>query len=334
MAFVVRRLVFLVYVLVGMTLLMFTVSRLLPGDPAIIYAGEQNVTTAMIERARRELGLDRPLAVQYLIYMGHLARGDLGRSLVTREPILEDLKRYYPATIELTLAAILIAGAVGIPLGILSAVHAGRWIDHASRVVSLFMNAMPVFWLGLMAIVVFYAQLGWLPASGRVSDAVREPRWVTGLYTVDFLLAGDLAGLRSALGHMVLPSVVLSALSMGVLARITRAAMLEVLEQQYVMAARAKGLAEWVVVGKHALRNAGVTIVTVLGIQFGNLIGGAVLTESIFSWPGVGRYAVRAIESTDYPAILGFAVTFALLYALVNLAVDVTYYVLNPKMRG
>jgi peptide/nickel transport system permease protein len=331
--FIVRRVFFLAYVLVGMTVLMFAVSRMLPGDPAIIYAGEQNVTTAMIERARRELGLDRPLVVQYLIYMGHLVRGDLGRSLVTREPIAEDLKRYYPATIELTLAAIAIACIVGIPLGILSAVYAGRWIDHASRVVSLFMNAMPVFWLGLMAIVVFYAELGWLPASGRVSDAFPEPPRVTGLYTVDFLAAGNLAGFRSALSHMVLPSIVLSALSMGVLARITRAAMLEVLEQQYVVAARAKGLAEWVVIGKHALRNSGVTIVTVLGIQFGNLIGGAVLTESIFSWPGVGRYAVRAIESTDYPAILGFAVTFALLYSLINLAVDFAYYVLNPRVR-
>jgi peptide/nickel transport system permease protein len=185
-----------------------------------------------------------------------------------------------------------------------------------------------------MAIVVFYAQLGWLPGSGRVADAFGEPPRVTGLLAVDFLLAGNAAGLRSALSHMVLPAIVLSALSMGVLARITRAAMLEVLEQQYVVAARAKGLAEWVVVCKHALRNAGVTIVTVLGIQFGNLIGGAVLTESIFSWPGVGRYAVRAIESTDYPAILGFAVTFALLYSLINLTVDLTYYALNPKLRA
>ncbi len=333
MSFFVRRLLFLLYVLIGMTLLMFVVSRMLPGDPAIIYAGEQNVTTEMIERARKELGLDRPLVIQYVFYMKNLLRGDLGRSLVTREPIIEDLKRYYPATMELTMIAIVIACLVGIPLGILSAVYAGRWVDHLSRVVSLFMNAMPVFWLGLMAIVIFYAELGWLPASGRVSDAFREPPRVTGLYTVDFLFNGNVAGFCSALRHLVLPSIVLSALSMGVLARITRAAMLEVLEQQYVMAARAKGLAESVVVAKHALRNAGVTIVTVLGIQFGNLIGGAVLTESIFSWPGVGRYAVRAIESTDYPAILGFAVTFALIYSLVNLTVDFTYYALNPKMR-
>lgn len=333
MSFVLRRLAYLVYVLVGMTLLMFCVSRMLPGDPAMIYAGEQNVTTEMIERARKELGLDRPLVVQYAIYMRNLARADLGRSLVTREPIADDLKRYYPATVELTLAAILIACAVGIPLGMLSAVYAGRALDHLSRVFSLFMNAMPVFWLGLMAIVLFYAHLEWLPASGRVSDAFPEPPRVTGLYTVDFLLDGNLAGFLSALSHLVLPSVVLSALSMGVLARITRASMLEVLGQPYVMAARAKGLRELTVIGKHALRNAGVTIVTVLGIQFGNLIGGAVLTESIFSWPGVGRYAVRAIESTDFPAIMGFAVTFALIYSLINLAVDLTYYVVNPRIR-
>jgi peptide/nickel transport system permease protein len=334
MAFLLRRLAYLAYVLIGMSLLMFVVSRMLPGDPALIYAGEQNVTTEMIERARRDLGLDRPLVVQYVIYMQHLARGDFGRSLVTRERIFEDLKRYYPATMELALAAIAIACLVGIPVGIVSAVFAGRWLDHASRAVALFLNAMPVFWLGLMAIVIFYARLDWLPAGGRVSDAHREPPRLTGLYTIDFLAAGDLAGLGSALSHLVMPAVVLSALSMGVLARITRASLLEVLEQQYVTAARAKGLAEWVVIGKHALRNAGVTIVTVLGLQFGNLVGGAVLTESISSWPGVGRYAVRAIETTDFPAIMGFAITFAILYSLVNLAVDVTYYALNPRVRA
>jgi peptide/nickel transport system permease protein len=333
LAFFLRRLAFLVYVLVGMSLLMFVVSRMLPGDPALIYAGEQNVTTEMLERARKELGLDRPLVVQYLLYMKHLVRGDFGRSLVTRERIFEDLKQYYPATVELALAAIAIACVVGIPVGIVSAVFAGRWLDHVSRALALFLNAMPVFWLGLMAIVIFYARLEWLPASGRVSDVYGEPPRITGLYTIDFLAAGNLGGLGSALSHLVLPSIVLSALSMGVLARITRASMLEVLEQQYVVAARAKGLAEWVVIGKHALRNAGVTIVTVLGIQFGNLIGGAVLTESIFSWPGVGRYAVRSIETTDFPAIMGFAITFAVLYSLVNLAVDVTYYALNPRVR-
>lgn len=334
MGFLLRRLAYLAYVLIGMSLLMFVVSRMLPGDPALIHAGEQNVTTEMLERARRELGLDRPLVVQYAIYMQHLARGDFGRSLVTREHILEDLKQYYPATLELALAAIAIACAVGIPVGIVSAVFAGRWLDHVSRAAALFLNAMPVFWLGLMAIVIFYARLDWLPAGGRVGDVHREPPRLTGLYTIDFLAAGDLAGLGSALSHLVLPAIVLSALSMGVLARITRASLLEVLEQQYVTAARAKGLAEWLVIGKHALRNAGVTIVTVLGIQFGNLVGGAVLTESIFSWPGVGRYAVRAIETTDFPAIMGFAITFAVLYSLVNLAVDVTYYALDPRVRA
>lgn len=334
MAFLLRRLAYLLYVLIGMSLLVFVVSRMLPGDPALIYAGEQNVTTEQLERARHELGLDRPLLVQYLFYMERLARGDFGRSLVTRERIAEDLKRYYPATVELALASIAIACLIGIPVGIVSAVFAGRWLDHVSRTVALFLNAMPVFWLGLMAIVIFYARLDWLPAGGRVADVHREPPRLTGLYTVDYLAAGDLAGLASALSHLVLPSIVLSALSMGVLARITRASMLEVLEQQYVVAARAKGLAEWVVIGKHVLRNAGVTIVTVLGLQFGNLVGGAVLTESIFSWPGVGRYAVRAIETTDFPAIMGFAITFAALYSLVNLAVDVTYYALNPRVRA
>jgi peptide/nickel transport system permease protein len=334
MAFLLRRLAYMVYVLAGMSLIMFVVSRALPGDPALIYAGEQNVTTERLERARKELGLDRPLPVQYLIYVRHLLHGDFGRSLVTREPIIDNLKMYYPATVELALAAIAIACGVGIPLGLASAVFAGRWLDHLSRVLALFMNAMPVFWLGLMAIVIFYAYLEWLPASGRVADAFGEPPRVTGFFTIDFLLAGNLAAMRSAMSHLVLPSVVLSALSMGVLARITRASMLEVLEQQYVQAARAKGLAEWLVLGKHALRNAGIPIITVVGLQFGNLVGGAVLTESIFSWPGVGRYAVRAIETTDFPAIMGFAITFAALYALINLAVDVAYYALNPRVRA
>jgi len=330
--YVARRLAALVFVMLGMSLLMFVVAHALPGDPARVAAGGVEATAEMVRIAREQLGLDRPLAVQYVLYLGRTVQGDLGRSVVTRRRIVDDLIEFFPATLELTAAAVAFAGLLGVPLGILSAVRRGRLSDHMSRLVFLFGISMPVFWLGLVAILVFYAVLGLLPAGGRIDYLLTPPPHVTGFYTADSLLAGDAGRLASALRHLVLPALVLSSVSLAFIARMTRSCLLEVLGEDYVRTARAKGLREALVVYKHALRNAAVPILITVGLQLGTLMGGAVLTETIFTWPGIGTYAVNAVENQDYPALMGFAVTFSFLYALLNVVVDVLAYWLNPRI--
>jgi peptide/nickel transport system permease protein len=330
--FLARRLLALVFVVLGMSAMMFAISHTLPGDPARVAAGGVEATAEMVRIAREELGLDRALPVQYGLYMQRLLQGDLGRSIVTRRRVIDDLREYFPATVELTLAAVLFACAVGIPLGIVSAVRQGKFVDHISRVVSLFGISMPIFWLGLVAILLFYVVLGLLPPGGRIDYTLMPPPRVTGLYTVDSLLAGDLVRFKSSMKHLILPAVVLSSVSLAFIARMTRSCMLEVLGEDYVRTARAKGVAERGIVGKHALRNAAVPVVVTVGLQLGTLMGGAVLTETIFTWPGAGTYAIAAVENQDYPALMGFAVTFSFLYALINLAVDVCMVWLNPRI--
>jgi peptide/nickel transport system permease protein len=288
----------------------------------------------MIRIAREQLGLDRPLLVQYGLYLKRTLEGDFGRSVVTRRRIVDDLLEYFPATLELTVAAMVFSCVVGVPLGIVSAVRQGRLSDHASRLVFLFGISMPVFWLGLVAILVFYVILGLLPPGGRIDYVLTPPVRVTGLYTLDSLLMGDLTRLGSAVRHLVLPALVLSSVSLAFIARMTRSCMLEVLNEDYVRTARAKGVREALVVYKHALRNAAVPILVTVGLQMGTLMGGAVLTETIFTWPGVGTYAVTALENQDYPALMGFAMTFSFVYALLNVAVDVLTHWLNPRMAA
>lgn len=330
--FLFRRLLALVFVVFGMSLMMFLISHALPGDPARVAAGGVEATAEMVRIAREELGLDRALPVQYGLYIERVMRGDLGRSIVTRRRVVDDLREYFPATVELTFAAVLFACVVGIPLGIVSAVRQGKLVDHVTRIVSLFGISMPIFWLGLVAILLFYVVLGLLPSGGRIDYTLTPPAHVTGLYTVDSLVAGDLQRFASALKHLVLPAVVLSSVSLAFIARMTRSCMLEVMGEDYVRTARAKGVAERGVVGKHALRNAAVPVVVTIGLQLGTLMGGAVLTETIFTWPGVGTYAIAAVENQDYPALMGFAVTFSFLYALLNLGVDACTVWLNPRI--
>jgi peptide/nickel transport system permease protein len=330
---ILRRLPLLVVLLAAISAAVFALTQALPGDPAFIAAGGGDATPEMIAHARARLGLDRPLWVQYALYMRNAATGDFGRSLVNRKPVLDDLRTFWPASAELALAAITISGVIGVPLGVLSAVRAGRWLDRLITPGSVFLGSMPIFWLGLMAVLVFYRVLDLLPAGGRLTVGLTPPSAVTGLLLIDALLAGNLVVFVEALRHLILPACILSLISLAMITRVTRAAMLDILHEDYLRTARAKGLSETRVVLKHALRNASVPIVTVVGIQLGQLIGGVVVTETIFSWPGLGLYAVTAVENQDYPAIMAFTLLTTVVYVVINLLVDLLYPLLDPQTR-
>jgi len=328
-----RRSVGIVWVLFGIAVLTFVVVQLIPGDPARVAVGPE-ATPEMLDQARADLGLDRPLAVQFGRYVVRLVRGDLGTSLLTRRPVLADLVDRYPATGELTLASILLSALVGIPLGVASAVGRGRAVDHLTRLVALVGVSLPVFWLGLVLQWVFYGQLDWLPVGSRLPDGVPVPGRVSGAYLLDAVLQGQWSALVAVGRHMILPTVTLSTVTLALVMRITRSEMLETLPKAYITTARSKGLSEWRVIGVHALRNAGPVILTVIGLRLGTLFGGAVLTETVFSWPGVGLYAVSAVENKDFSAIMGFTLTLAVLYTVINLAIDVAYGWLDPRMSA
>jgi peptide/nickel transport system permease protein len=331
---ILQRLPLLVILLAAISLAVFTLAQQLPGDPAFIAAGGGDATPEMIAHARERLGLDRPGWVRYLYYMRNALQGDFGRSMVNSKPVIEDIRKFWPASLELALAAIAISALVGIPLGVLSAIRAGRWLDRLITPGSVFLGSMPIFWLGLMAVLVFYRLLDLLPAGGRLSVSMTPPAAVTGLYLVDSLLARDLAVFGDALRHLVLPASILSVISLAMITRVTRAALLDILHEDYLRTARAKGVPESRVVLKHALRNASVPILTVVGLQLGQLIGGVVITETIFSWPGLGLYAVTAVENQDYPALMAFTLVTTVVYVLINLLVDLLYPLLNPQVRA
>ncbi len=331
-AFVVRRVLTLVPTLLGMTLVLFVIAHFLPADPARAALGEE-ATLAQVTAYRQELGLDKPVWVQYYNYLSGLLHGDLGRSIISRRPVVEDLKEFFPATLELSMAAIVISALIGIPLGIASAVKRGSRVDHLTRVASLFAVSMPIFWLGLLMQLFLYAKLGWLPFGSRLDTGMAPPPQITGFYTLDSLFALKFDMFLNALKHLIMPALALSSISTAVLARITRSSMLDVLSEAYVTTARAKGLAERIVIYRHALKNASIPILTLGGMQFGQLTGGAILTETIFAWPGAGRYAAYSIFRLDFPAVMGFALVATLLYAIVNLAVDLLYGSLDPRIR-
>lgn len=329
--FVASRIVFLIGVLLGMSVLAFTVSHIIPGDPARAAAGPE-AGPEQVEAVRREYRLDRPIVEQYLYYMSRLVRGDLGISIMTRRPVRDDLGTYFPATIELAFAASFIAVVLGIPLGVAAATRCGKWLDHVSRLASLVGAAAPVFWSGLLLQLVFYRNLGWFPATGRLRD-VSGVSAITGFYTLDALLRGDFALWLDALHHLVLPAVTLAQFPLALLTRMVRSSMVEVLREDLVRTARGKGLREGVVVWKHAFRNALIPVATVFGLQCGRLLGGAVVTEVIFSWPGLGFYAVRAVTSLDFPAVMGVALLMGFVFVVVNLFVDISYLLLDPRIR-
>jgi peptide/nickel transport system permease protein len=330
--FLARRLLLLVLVLWGMTVVTFVISHVVPGDPVRALAGP-HASASEIATLRHQYGMDRPLPVQYLDYLGRLVHGDLGTSLVTRRPVLSDLVQFFPATVELTLTSLLLALVIGIPLGVTAATRAGSvWSDHGSRLISLVGVSMPVFWLGLLAQLIFYRQLNWLPSSGRLSLLATPPSGPTGFYLLDTALGGDWSSFGDTLSHLVLPAGTLALGSLAIVTRMTRTAMLETLGQDYVRTARAKGLPEWRVVYAHALKNALLPILTVIGLQVGYLLSGDFLTETVFSWPGIGLYAVSAITSLDFPAIMGVSLVVSLVYVLINLTVDFLYTVADPRV--
>ena len=329
--YIVRRLLWLVVVAVGMTLVTFVITHLIPADPAK-YAAGLDATAEQIERVKRDLGLDRPLPEQYLIYLRNLARGDLGTSIITRRPVRDDLLDYFPATLELTLFAVLAVVLIGVPLGVVSATRRGGLCDFLTRILATLWAAIPVFWFGLLLQWGFYLKLGWLPAGERLDPGLVLAR-ITGLVTMDAALQANGVALWSALQHLVLPVLSLALARVAIVARMTRASMLEVLGADHIRTARAKGLGEHTVIYRHALKNAALPVLTTLGTQVGFLLGGAVLVEAIFQWPGIGRYAVSSITSVDFPAIMGVTLLSSAVFVLVNLMVDVLYVFVDPRIQ-
>ena len=330
--FLLTRLSLVIPTFFGMTLLAFFLIRLVPGDPIETLAGERGIDPVRHEMLRKEYGLDRPIMVQYGIYISRVLHGDLGNSMITQTPVLSEFGALFPATIELALCAIIFALVVGIPAGIIAAVRRNSVFDHGVMGVSLTGYSMPIFWWGLLLILLFSVQLGWTPVSGRISvQYFIEP--VTGCLTIDALLSGEKGAFKSAVSHLILPTIVLGTQPLAIIARMTRSAMLEVLGEDYIRTARAKGLSTIRVIALHALRNALIPVVTVIGLQVGVLFTGAILTETIFSWPGVGKWLIEAISRRDYPVLQGGVLLLGLIVMAVNLLVDVTYGVINPRIR-
>ena len=318
----------------GVTLISFIVAHAVPTDPIVSNLGQIASQRPEIVKAFREKwGLDRPLHEQYFTFVRNLARGEFGTSINTRRAITKDLALFLPATVELATAAVAFALLLGLPLGIFAAVRRDGPIDHLARMVSLIGVSIPIFWLATVSLVLFYATLHWTVGPGRLGPQIERPDYVTGLFTVDSLLEGDFESFRDAVSHLILPGLVLASSIMGLITRISRSSMLEVLSQDYTRTARAKGLRESVVVARHALRNALIPTVTVLGLAYGGLLSGAVMTETIFAWPGLGRYAFQSVRTNDFPAIMGVTFVIGIVYVVVNLFVDLLYGWLDPRIH-
>ncbi len=327
-----RRLALIVPTFIGVTLLGFMLIHSIPGDPVEVRVGERGISPERLAYFRHELGLDQPLWKQFLDYEGQLVQGDLGRSVVTQESVWTEFKTFFPATLELGICALVFAIVVGLPLGVMAAVRRGSALDYGLIGLSVTGASMPIFWWGLMAVLIFSVALGWTPVSGRIDDLFYIEPW-TGFLLIDSWFSDDAGAFRSAVRHLILPAIVLGTVPLATIARMTRSAMLEVLGEDYVRTARAKGLAPRRVVIVHALRNALIPVVTVLGLQVGALLGGAILTETVFAWPGVGHWLVESVQRRDYNVLQGGTLLIAVLVMLVNLGVDVLYGVLNPRLR-
>ena len=316
-------------VLLGVSVVVFFMVRALPGDPAQILLG-QAATEEQVQQMRTEMGLDRPVPVQYVVFLRDAVTGDLGDSIVSGRPVTTELLVRFPATLELTLAALVFAVAVGIPVGVLAAVRQYSWLDKVTSIIALTGVSMPIFWLAMVLVVIFTVNLGLLPFPGRVSVGVSN---ITGLVLVDSLLTLNVRGFWDGLLHLIMPAIALGTIPMAVITRMTRSSMLEVMGEDYIRTAHAKGVLPWRVVFRHALRNAMLPTITVIGLQFGLLMGGAIITETIFTWNGIGQYALEAIYSRDYASIQGVVLYGAAFFVLINLVVDVLYAVLDPRVR-
>ncbi|HUN93511.1 MAG TPA: ABC transporter permease subunit [Burkholderiaceae bacterium] len=330
--FLLRRLALVVPTFIGITLVAFSLIHLIPGDPVENLSGERGMDPARRERLLHEFGLDRPLPAQYASYVVQVLRGDLGTSLTTHQPVLDEFLALFPATLELALFAMLVAVAVGLPAGIIAALNRNRMADYLVMGASLAGYSMPIFWWALLLILFFSVDLGWTPVSGRIAVQYDVPA-ATGLMLLDAWRSDAPGALRSAASHLVLPSIVLGTVPLAVIARMTRSSMLEVLREDYVRTARAKGLPMRRVILVHALRNALIPVVTVIGLQVGLLLSGAILTETIFSWPGIGNWLIHGVQSRDYPVVQGGLLLIASLVVGVNLLVDALYGVINPRIR-
>lgn len=330
--FLVTRLAMLIPTFIGVTIISFSLIRLIPGDPVELLAGERSISPERHAKLMQEMGLDAPLHEQYLIFIWELLQGDLGESIRTKTPVVEEFFALFPATIELSLTALLFAVIIGLPAGMIAGVRRGRAFDHTVMTVSLTGYSMPIFWWGLLLIIFFSGILGWTPVSGRMSVMFFvEP--ITGFLLLDTLLQENWAAFQSAVHHLVLPAIVLGTIPLAVIARQTRSAMIEVLGEDYVRTARAKGLPPARVIGLHALRNALIPVITVIGLQIGLLFSGAILTETIFAWPGIGKWLVDSIHRRDYPSVQGGLLLIATTVMLVNLIVDLLYGLINPRIR-
>ncbi|SMC26547.1 dipeptide transport system permease protein [Andreprevotia lacus DSM 23236] len=330
--FILRRLAVVIPTFLGITVLAFALIHLIPGDPVLVMVGERKLDPEFYKAAMTRLGLDQPLYLQYWHYLTGMLHGNLGESIVTHEPVLSEFLKLFPATLELSICAMIFATVFGLAAGVIAATRRGTVLDHGVMGAALTGYSMPIFWWGLILIIVFSVNLGWTPVSGRIDlEFDIAPR--TGLMLIDTLLAHDLDAFKSAVMHLILPSIVLGTIPLAVIARMTRSAMLEVLREDYIRTARAKGLSPVRIVLVHALRNALMPVVTVIGLQVGTMLAGAVLTETIFSWPGIGKWLIDSISRRDYPVVQGGILLVATLIILVNLLVDVLYGVINPRIR-
>jgi dipeptide transport system permease protein len=330
--FIVTRLSMVIPTFIGITFVAFLLIRLIPGDPIELMVGERGIDPERHAMLLKQFGFDRPVWEQYLGYLGNLLQGDLGKSIVTKQPVLSEFMTLFPATIELSVSAMIFAVVVGLPAGIIAGVRRGAAFDHTVMTVSLTGYSMPIFWWGLLLIILFSGTLGWTPVSGRISVLYFfEP--VTGFMLIDSLLSGEPGAFKSALSHLILPMVVLGTIPLAVIARQTRSAMIEVLGEDYIRTAHAKGLSPLRIIGLHALRNALIPVVTIIGLQTGLLLAGAILTETIFSWPGIGKWLVDSISRRDYPSVQGGVLLVACVVIAVNLLVDLAYGLINPRIR-
>ncbi|HPD92217.1 MAG: ABC transporter permease [Rhodobacter sp.] len=330
--FILRRILLVLPVLFGLTVIMFVIARVLPGDPVALAAGP-NATRAEIAALAQEFGLDQPLWVQYATYLGGLLHGDFGTSIFTRRPVAQDLATYLPATLELVLAALLLAIVVGIPAGLMAAVWRNRWPDYLSNILSVAAISMPRFFLGLLLQLCFAMWLMWLPLGGRFPIIFDPPHTVTGFYTVDALIQGDWEGFLTAARYLAMPAIAMSLSPLATILRMMRASTIEVMHQDYVTTARALGLSPRLIVFKYVLRNAISSSLTVIGLYFGWLLGGTVLVETVFDWPGIGLYATQAIVAQDFMPVVSVALVIGALFISANIVIDVLYGVINPKVR-
>lgn len=318
---------------VGLTAVTFIIGRVMPADPVLAIVGDR-ASAVVYDAMYLKLGLDKPLLLQYWLYLTHIVQGDFGKSIMTTRPVLDDLIRFFPATLELASVATLIGVGIGVPMGVAAAVHQGRMIDHIVRVIGLFGYSVPIFWLGMVALLIFYAKLDWLPGPGRMEiyfDGIVDP--VTGFILIDSAMQGEWEIFHSAAAHLVLPSAMLATYALAYIARMTRSFMLDQLNQEYVITARVKGLSETAVIWRHAFRNVLIQLITIVGLTYASLLEGSVLTETIFAWPGIGQYITKSLFNADMNAVIGGTVVVGVGFVGINMLSDVLYRMVDPRAR-